>query len=841
MFNSLKGKLIVPIISVLFVVVAAIVTYVSVNTRRLANELTEQRVNVSVTAASTRLADFEKQTRLTSIAVASDYIVISNLQNWNAHIDRHGSRQALITYLNTLTQELGVDSFVIRDIEGRMVLRLHDLETYYDFDNSAAGLAALEGRTTTSYSSTPTMKLGLNTTTPIWYDGQIIGTMTPLFFLDTEYFVDDFAAVFDARVSVFVNDTSIMTTSIAADGSRAIGGTLVPEVVEIVVNQGREHIAKINIAGIPYHGYYMPVHNLAGTAIGSIFLGFSDQDAVTATNRLLRNIIIIGVVGLVVAVAVMLFLILGILKPLASLTRTVKAVTSGNIHINIDHRNISNDEIGRLTQDVSGLMEVMKYMVQDLTDIHHQFDELGKMSHRVDADKYQNSFKEMVENVNLLLVNRVNDMMTVIGTLNQISNGDFSSQIDDLPGEMIILPQTIRTVAAKLNAVRAEVGGMVEAAADKGNLAHHIDESGYNGGWREIMIGLNRIAEAVDRPVVEIREAMAALDRGEFDTLVTGDYCGDFLGIKNSVNFTITNMAKYIHEIERCLEIAANGDLTCNISMDFVGKFNNIKLSINHIIKTLNSTMTEVSVASAHVLVGAQQIASSSMNLADGATTQANAVEVLNESVDLINVQTKHNAENAYNASELSNSSAISAQKGNDAMKKMLEAMAGIKETSGNITKVISVIQDIAFQTNLLALNAAVEAARAGAHGKGFAVVAEEVRSLASRSQTAATETTEMIENSISRVEAGFSIANSTAESLDIILVNANKVRDIVSGVFDASQKQTEELQEISNGLSQVSQVVQSNAAVSEESAAAAQELNSQAEMLKQLVSSFKV
>jgi methyl-accepting chemotaxis protein len=227
--------------------------------------------------------------------------------------------------------------------------------------------------------------------------------------------------------------------------------------------------------------------------------------------------------------------------------------------------------------------------------------------------------------------------------------------------------------------------------------------------------------------------------------------------------------------------------------------------------------------------------------VSNGAAHQASSLEEISSSMNEITSQTRHNAENASQANRLAMDAKSLAEHGNTQMHQMVSAMKNINESSRNISRIIKVIDEIAFQTNLLALNAAVEAARAGKHGKGFAVVAEEVRNLAARSAKAAKETSEMIESSVRRVEEGAGIADKTAQALNEIVTAASKLTDLVNEIAAASNEQAQGVTQILAGLGQVDQVTQQNTAHAEQSAAAAQELSSQARALQEQVSLFTV
>lgn len=343
------------------------------------------------------------------------------------------------------------------------------------------------------------------------------------------------------------------------------------------------------------------------------------------------------------------------------------------------------------------------------------------------------------------------------------------------------------------------------------------------------------VAKSINDSLKQVINAIKVVGEGGVDVELHKINNDEFGQIIDALNETIAN----IKDKAQIANAMAEGDLTMDVTpksdIDVLGN------SFKKLVDDNNHILGNIREASAQVTTGSEQVASASQAIAQGSAEQASALVQISSSIEDIAQRTKANASEANNANKLVHDTKAGAVKGNKQMKEMMMAMHEINESSVNISKIIKVIDDIAFQTNILALNAAVEAARAGAQGKGFAVVADEVRNLAAKSAQAANETAELIEGSISKINKGSKLAEETGAALEEIVNNIDRIVNIISEIATASSEQATAVTQIDQAIGQVSQVVQSNSATSEQCAAASEELSNQAMRLRELISSFKL
>ncbi len=426
--------------------------------------------------------------------------------------------------------------------------------------------------------------------------------------------------------------------------------------------------------------------------------------------------------------------------------------------------------------------------------------------------------------------------------LAKMARGDELEEIElkKFSGEFKLMAQNLNDVRSSLYLLLDDTGKLAEAAAE-GNLSTRANAQLHQGGYRTIIEGVNNTLDAVMEPINEAATVLEEMSKGNLGVRVEGDYKGDHAVIKDAVNKTIGAIKGYISEIAEVLGEMSSGNLGVEIKSEYLGDFVALKEALNGIVASLNKVLSDINTAADQVAAGTSQVSDGNQEISQGAAEQASSIEQLTSAITQIAEQTRQNAMSAGQASEVSTTAKDNAVAGNEQMNMLQQAMEEINESSANISRIIKVIDDIAFQTNILALNAAVEAARAGVHGKGFAVVAEEVRNLAARSAGAAKETTELIEGSIKKTEAGTKIADETAKALDSIVEGVQNAVTLVTEIASASNQQAAAISEVNKGIEQMSQVVQTNSATSEEAAAAAEELSSQAELLKSLVAQFRL
>lgn len=351
-----------------------------------------------------------------------------------------------------------------------------------------------------------------------------------------------------------------------------------------------------------------------------------------------------------------------------------------------------------------------------------------------------------------------------------------------------------------------------------------------------------KLSNSIAGPITITADRLRRLADGDLNSQVDITAAKDETRLlSQSLSDTIMDMREIILDITNQLGEMARGNFKIKFTQTYKGDFQPIQDAIMNITRSLNDTLSQISIAADQVASGADQVASGAQALSQGTTEQASSIEELAASINQISNNVTSTAESADGASQRTNEASAQLGQSNQEMEEMMKAMENISRSSSEIGKIIKAIEDIAFQTNILSLNAAVEAARAGEAGKGFSVVAEEVRNLAGKSAEAAKDTTGMIEESIQAVKNGTAIASETAKSLESVVTGSKLVAENVKEIRNSAKEQAQGISQITIGIEQISAVIQSNSATAEESAAASEQLSAQARLLKDLVKKFEL
>ena len=349
------------------------------------------------------------------------------------------------------------------------------------------------------------------------------------------------------------------------------------------------------------------------------------------------------------------------------------------------------------------------------------------------------------------------------------------------------------------------------------------------------------ITASITEPVEQIEAAVASLRKGELSnvemlTYESDDEFGDTIkNLKEAMNI----LSDYVREISREVKMIAQGDLTRNGEdiTDFLGDFSELKHSLLYILKRFNSTLTDISNIAEQVSLNSNDVENASKSLADGATEQAGVIQELNATIETVIDIAVNVAKETQSASDRVKASADRAHKEKEKMNDLLKEMEHITEI-GNI---ITDIEDIASQTNLLSLNASIEAARAGEAGKGFAVVADQIGKLASDSARSAVNTRELIDKTLIEIDKGNAITRTTAEAFNLIIEDMESFAEITKNTMEKANSQAESLEQIGQGIEQLSGVVQGTAASAEENTAISVNLAEESTKMHDRVNIFKL
>ena len=482
----------------------------------------------------------------------------------------------------------------------------------------------------------------------------------------------------------------------------------------------------------------------------------------------------------------------GILASLKSAQKIANAISVGDL--NSDIVTTQYDEIGDLLRSMSKMQQAINTFVDAQAYMAKKHAE-GAIHEKLNVSQFSGTYAKMANDVNELVESRIAINQRILEVITEYAKGNFSVDMDILPGETFTITQTVNSIKTALLAINNEIESLVKSGA-VGDFSIRANDQRFEFVFHSMLGDLNKL----------------------FDACEVG--FNDILHISNRL---------------------ATGDLTQKIETNLPGIFGQVQEGMNLTVENLQLLISKVKESNQLIHDISQEIVNDNNELSNRTEKQAANLEETAASMIELTSTVQHNAENAKEANILSNQATEIARQGGIVVSNVVKTMESINESSSKVVEIISVIDNIAFQTNILALNAAVEAARAGDQGRGFAVVATEVRNLAQRAATAANEIQTLISDSVEKVEEGSQLVTKAGKTMQEIVDSVQDVSIIMRQISSASLEQSAGISQANKAISEMDDVTQQNLALVEKAEIGAESLKQKVDMLSNTVANFQI